>query len=119
MKTSKYISLLLALMGVMMLASNSQAQVSATATVTLTVVPAPGMNFSRPSKATTSSSALTLPGKSLNSGIIFQSSSNVMVELHSRNLHSSRFSFGQGEARTFTSKELKGVSSVEIDYLGS
>lgn len=119
MKKSKPILLLLALVGVMLMASASQAQVTATATVTLTVVAAPGMNFTPAPKLSTGSAALAHPGVSGNAGMTFQSSSNVMVKLNSKNLPGSSFNFEQGQVRTFTAKELSGVSSVEIDYLGS
>jgi hypothetical protein len=119
MKKSKYISLLLALIGVTLMVSASQAQVTATATVTLTVVAAPGMNFTPARRSGTGSAALAHPGISGSAGMTFQSSSNVMVKLKSKKLPGSSFNFEQGQVRTFTAKELSGVSSVEIDYLGS
>jgi hypothetical protein len=119
MKTTKNISLLLALVSILFFASESRAQVSATARVTLTVVPAPGMNFKPATKPAVTSPVVVSNRSADNSGMTFMSSGNVMVQLNSKGAAKSRFSFGEGQTRTFTARELHNVSSVEIVYLGS
>ncbi len=107
------------LIGLVFCATEAKAQVTATARVTLTVLPAPGMNFTTGAvKSRTSTVAVQKPAP-VNPSVTFQSPGNVMVQLKSSNLRSSEYNLSQGEMKTFSAKELQGVSSVEIDYLGS
>ncbi len=98
--------------------STSQEQVvTATARVTLTILPRPGIGFTLPDRARTSPSANQIN----EGGITLNVSNGVPVILkflnHGKTLDT--YHFGLGETKTFTSKELNGVSKVEITYLGS
>ncbi len=117
MKKKLNISLLLSVLGFLICASTSQAQVTATARVTLTVIPAPGINFS----PTSSTKNLSSVNQTNNGGITLRTSSNVAIVLHSSDNDKvpNTNNFSQGQTKTFTSKELSGVSSVEVVYLGS
>lgn len=119
MRNIKFTSLPLALVAVMLCVSEPKAQVTATARVTLTVVTAPGMDLSSASKQGSQSSVMTFGEVSENQRITFQSSSNVMVQLNSKDSVPRRFNFKQGQLHTFTAGELKKVTTVEIVYLGS
>ncbi len=119
MKRTKNILLLFPFIGIMSLAPTTQAQVTATARVVLTVVPAPGMNFAPTPKQASQPFAAGQMKATERNGVVFQSTGNVMVQLNSTDARSSRFNFQQGESRTFTSNDLKNVTSVEIVYLGS
>lgn len=119
MKKVKNISLLLTLIGILFLASESNAQVTATATVTVTVIPAPGLTFT-PTKLPESSAVVASNSVSEGPGVTFRSSNNVSVQLSFLNgAKKSQVNFQQDEVKTFTAKELRGVSSVQIVYLGS
>lgn len=119
MRNSKYISLLIAAIGIVFSASVSRAQVTATATVTLTVVSAPGVNFAPSAKWNTLSSPVADNGSHAMPEMTFRSPGNVLVRLNSVGTAPEKFNLEQGQVKTFTANELKGVSSVEIDYLGS
>lgn len=119
MRKRKLTSLPLAIIAVMLCVSEPKAQVTATARVTLNVVAVPGMDFNPALKRGSLSSIMTLGAVSENQYITFQSSSNVMVRLNSTNSGSRKLNFKQGQARTFTAREMKDVSRVEIVYLGS
>lgn len=98
--------------------SASQEQVvTATARVTLTIIPRPGIGFTLPDLVGTSPSANQI----IEGGITLKVSNGVPVILkfldHGKTLET--YHFGLGETKTFTSKELGGVSKVEITYLGS
>lgn len=95
-------------------ASAQQRSVTATATITLTVVRAPGVNFS---PATTNRNGASLQ-QSTSSGITLHASTNVRVTLSSA-AGKSRLDLQADNTRTFTAHELNGVSSVEMDYIGS
>ena len=119
MRKSKSGSLPLAIIAVILCVSEPKAQVTATASVTVNVVAAPVMDFNSASKQGSLSSIMTLGAVSENQYITFQSSSNVMVRLNSTNSGPRRLNFKQDHSRTFTARELKNVSRVEIVYLGS
>jgi len=117
MKRKTNISLLLPAIALLFFASNSQAQVSATARVTLTVIPAPGINFSPANPAKPS----TIVNRSNDGGLTLRTSSNVAVVLKSSTSRTTlnTENVGQGTTKTLTTKDLNGVSSVEVLYLGS
>lgn len=119
MRTSKHISFLIAALGIMFSASVSRAQATATATVTLTVVTAPGVSFAPYAKRNIPSSATADNITRSKSGMTFNSPGNVLVRLNSATDLPEEFDLEQGQAKTFTVNQLKGVSSVEIDYLSS
>lgn len=119
MKKTKYISLFLTFIGLMLLASISNAQVTATATVTLTVIPAPGVNFS-PAKSNASSAVVASNLSSAEPAITLRGSSNMLLQLNSSNSNgNTQINFQRDQVKTLTAKDLRGVSSVEIVYLGS
>jgi hypothetical protein len=118
MKRRSNISLLLPILGLLICASASQAQVvTATAKVTLTVIPGPGVSFTPASQAKNPSSI----NQGNDGGITIHTSSNVAVTLntsaHRKMLNDNNLS--EGGTRTLTSKDLTGVSKVEVVYLGS
>lgn len=119
MGNPRHIALLLAILGVVFSASTSQAQVTATTTVTLTVVPAPGISITPVMKQSEGSRFVTSGRSSEVPGITFKSSQNVMVQLNSANSVSSEFDLQEGQVKTFSARNLKNISKVEIIYLGS
>ncbi len=85
--------------------------------VTLIVIPAPGISFTPTNPKQISSSS----NRGDDGGMTLHTASNVAVVLISSDrekLLESNHS-GQGENRILTSKDLHGVSRVEITYLGS
>ncbi|MFZ1082527.1 MAG: hypothetical protein WAO19_11455 [Candidatus Kryptoniota bacterium] len=117
MKKIGTISLPLLIVVSLAFASGADAQVrgigKATATVTLTVLPAPVVNFA--------SSKVAQGGVSVETGMSFDRSSNVMVQLKSAvNSGNSGAKFSpQSNTNIVTAKELRSASSVKIEYLGS
>lgn len=119
MKTPKYISFILAAAAIMFSASISQAQVTSTAMVTLTVVPAPGMSMTTVQMQSRNPGLLASGESSKSQAMVFRSSQNVMVRLNSADRVTSKFDLQLGQVKTITAKQLKGISKVEIVYLGS
>lgn len=111
------IKLLLLLFGVVLCGQSARAQVTATATITLTVVSAPGFSFEQTAQHQ-NKSALTGIVSKPDAGITFRSSSNIAVQLESLN-HGDEISLRQGETKTLTRDELRGVTRVRVLYLGS
>ncbi len=122
MKNSKYISLILTFIGMITLArtSNAQGKIAAgTATISVTVVRGTGVSFSPSKSVDKSSPAVTSSVVQSESGITLHSTSNVMVQFNSSDGSvNSRMNFRQGDTKTITAKELRGVKSVQIVYLG-
>ncbi|HUI30517.1 MAG TPA: hypothetical protein VLX91_09895 [Candidatus Acidoferrales bacterium] len=98
-------------------ASTSQAQITATARVTLTVIPAPGISFASANPVGNTSRL----NQANDGGITFCTSSNVAVILNSfgekKMLDSDHL--GHGATKTLTTKELNGLSKVEVIYIGN
>jgi len=118
MKRRSNISLLLSILGLLICASVSEAQVAtATARVTLTVIPGPGISFTPASQIKNPSSI----NQGVDGGMTIHASSNVAVMLNSsadqKLLNDNKLS--EGVTKTLTSKDLTGVSKVEVVYLGS
>ncbi len=119
MRKDRYITLLLALVAVLLSVSTSRAQGTATVTVTLIVLPPPQMSFTTNTTRSSGVSAVKDGRTSFNQGMTLESHGNVMVQLSSAKSRNTRFNFSQGEIKTFTPRELKGVSKIEVEYLDS
>ena len=123
MKNSIYISLILTFIGMTTLTRTSNAQgknAAGTATISVTIVHGTGMSFSPSQSVDKSSPAVTNSVVQSESGITLHSTSNVMVQFNSSDGSvNSQINFRQGDTKTITAKELQGVRSVQIVYLGS
>jgi hypothetical protein len=98
--------------------STSYEQVAtATVRVTLTVIPGPGIGFSPQHSPTTSSPV----NRRDDGGITLHASTPVDVSLMSTDRGKTVVTnhLDKGETRTLTSRDLVGVSKVEVVYLGS
>lgn len=115
----KFILLAPALFFLMLCASKTEAQVTATANVLLTVVPAPGIEFETDRQKNASLPIVNNLSGSGQGSITFQSSSNVTVKLKSRGAPAKMLTIKKGEVHTFTIKELKNISKIEVLYTGS
>jgi len=119
MKNPKHIALILGCAAALLFSSRSFAQVSGTVTVTVNVVSAPAVAFV-PTAIKKSPAAIVAGGSSLQpKGMTFVSSEFTAVHFKSAKSGGISFDLHRGQARTFTSAELKGVSEIRLEYLGS
>jgi hypothetical protein len=110
---------LLTFAGLVLCSSRLSAQVTSTVNITVTVIPGPEMDFS-PLKSQENSFVTAGSLQPSGAGITFRSSGNVLVRFKdNKSGRSTVFDFQQPGVKTFTFKEMKDVSSVEVLYLGS
>ncbi len=119
MKNTWYISLMLAVAAVVLWAPTTQAQVTATATVTLTVVAAPGLKIAPVSRQTQALSFVSTRAAQDQPILSFSCPQNVLIQMKKNNSTKMTISLRQGQVRDFSEKDFKGVSKVEVVYLGS
>ena len=119
MKKSWYIPLMLALAAIMFWAPPSQAQVSASATVTLTVIAAPGLTIAPVTRQSQSLPFVSRHGAQDKPVLSFSCPQNILIRMKNGNMTKATIDLRQGEVRDFSANDFKGVSKVEVVYLGS
>ncbi len=119
MKNMLYIPLVLALGMIVLWASPTQAQVSASATVTLTVIAAPGLTIAPVARQSQSLPFVSNHGTQNAPVLSFSCPQNILIRMKKGNSTKATIDLRQGEVRDFSTNDFKGVSKVEVVYLGS
>lgn len=119
MKKPWYISPMLALGVIVFLAPATQAQVSASATVTLTVIAAPGLTITPVARQSQSLRLVSGHGTQDEPVLSFSCPQNVLIKMKKGNSTKATIDLRQGQVRDFSTNDFRGVSKVEVVYLGS
>lgn len=109
--------LLAVLFGTPLFVRSAHAQATGSVTVSVTVVPGPGCSFQKSLQTRNQDGATGIVSKG-NDGITLRSTSDIAVRVDSFN-HEDEINLQQGQIKTFTREDLRGVKKIQITYLGS